>query len=234
MGHTQGKPAPVKFSIQPLVCICLLGLPFASPAHDIITTKLTYSRDISRIFAKRCTGCHAASSSIPLHSYETVRPWAVDIKEQVLSRQMPPWGAVKGFGNLSHDAGLTEEEILIIAAWVVGGAPQGNPALLPAAKPVTLPPAQANRPLHDVCQVSKQIKITQSLELAGIRPQNSGPVISAKIIVALPDGSTMPLLWLFHYDPKWKQVFQFRSPIPLPVGSVIQSDIPLQYTLLRK
>lgn len=65
----------------------LLVMPLA--AHDIITTKLTYAREVSRIFARRCVSCHGANSSIPLTSYQEVRPWAVDIKEQVLARSMP-------------------------------------------------------------------------------------------------------------------------------------------------
>ena len=79
--------------------------------------------------ALRVVPCRNAS--IPLVSYETVRPWAVAIKEQVLSRAMPPWGAAKGFGDLSPDGALSQEEILIISAWVVGGAPEGDPATLP-------------------------------------------------------------------------------------------------------
>src|SRR3954470_19871427 len=110
---------------------CALGLTARLAAHDVITTKLTFSRDIYRVFASRCLTCHGTGSSIPLTTYEEVRPWAVSIKEQVLSRSMPPWGAVKGFGDLSPDHGLSQEEIMIIAAWVIGGAPQGNPALLP-------------------------------------------------------------------------------------------------------
>src|SRR6266481_4227814 len=96
----------------------LLILPVM--AHDIITTKLTYTRDVSRIFQRRCISCHGPGSSIPLTSYDEVRPWAVAIKEQVLARSMPPWGAVKGFGDFSPDRALTQDEILIIAAWVVG------------------------------------------------------------------------------------------------------------------
>ncbi len=111
----------------------LLLLALTLQAHDTITTKLTFTRDVSRIFARRCLACHGATASIPLVTYEQARPWAVGIKEQVLSRQMPPWGAVKGFGNLSPDNGLSQEEILLIAAWVVGGAPKGNPSLLPEA-----------------------------------------------------------------------------------------------------
>src|SRR5689334_16103235 len=36
----------------------LLGLSLSTAsAHDIITTKLTYTRDISRIFNRRCVSC---------------------------------------------------------------------------------------------------------------------------------------------------------------------------------
>jgi len=76
------------------VWICALAQTLL--AHDIITTNLTYARDISRILVRHCSSCHGAQSTIPLTSYEQVRPWAVGIKEQVLSRAMPPWGAVKG------------------------------------------------------------------------------------------------------------------------------------------
>ncbi|HWD97580.1 MAG TPA: hypothetical protein VG345_01025, partial [Bryobacteraceae bacterium] len=113
-----------------LALVC--GL-FATPllAHDVITTKLTWSRDISRVFARRCLECHGAKASIPLTTYEQARPWAVDIKEQVLGRAMPPWGAVKGFGDLAPDNALSQEEMLMIAAWVVGGAPEGDAAFAP-------------------------------------------------------------------------------------------------------
>src|SRR3954449_13223643 len=116
-----------------ILCAAIGWLAFAVPfqAHDVITTNLTFARDVSRIFASHCTSCHGSGTNIPLTTYEEARPWAVSIKEQVLSRAMPPWGAVKGFGDLSPDHGLSQEEIMIIAAWVIGGAPQGNPALLP-------------------------------------------------------------------------------------------------------
>src|SRR5262249_49561686 len=54
------------------------------------------------------------------------------IKEQVLSRRMPPWNAVEGFGEFKDDRSLSQEEIEIFAEWVEGGAPEGNPAYLPA------------------------------------------------------------------------------------------------------
>ena len=64
-----------------------------------------------------------------LLTYESARPWAKAIKEEVLNRRMPPWGAVKGFGDFRDDPSLTQDEITRIAEWVEGGAPEGDPAL---------------------------------------------------------------------------------------------------------
>lgn len=198
-------------------------------AHDIITTNLTFTRDISRIFDRRCTTCHGPSSQIPLNTYEQARPWAVAIKEQVLSRSMPPWGAVKGFGNLRPDHALTQEEIMIIAAWVIGGAPQGDPAWLP--KQAKGKPASPPRAIKNALTGGNQINLSQPIVVAGIRPLADSVVESARITARLPNGSIQPLVWLYHYDPKWNRDFFFREPIRLPKGAVIETTAPVRFIL---
>jgi hypothetical protein len=198
-------------------------------AHDIITTKLTYTRDISRIFAKRCVACHASGASIPLTSYQEVRPWAVDIKQQVLSRQMPPWGAVKGFGDFAPDDGLSQEELLIVAAWVLGGAPEGDPKLLPSSSKASPPPHAASSP--KTLTVDTQSKLPRAITLAGIKPLSTGEIASTRVTANFPDGYIEPLLWLFQYDSKWDRTFHLRQPLQLPAGTVIQADSPLRFRL---
>lgn len=209
------------------ICTILITSAVAIQAHDVITTKLTYSRDISRIFARRCVVCHGANSSIPLTSYETVRPWAVAIKEQVLSRTMPPWGAVKGFGDLSPDGALSQEEILIIAAWVVGGAPQGDPATLPKTPPSAT--TWSNGSFTSALQISTKAILARPIALAGLRPNANTK--SARITARLPDGKIEPLVWLYHYDARSQRTFRFRTPILLPAGTVVEATSPVQYTL---
>ena len=203
-------------------CRALLG-------HDIITTKLTYARDVSRILNQRCLECHHAGSSIRLTTYQEVRPWAVSIKEQVLSRAMPPWGAVKGFGDLAPDHALSQEEMLIIAAWVIGGAPLGDPALAP--QPADAPKTPTPSGLTDVLSVTTRVRLAKPLDVSAIKPVPLGKVVSVRIIARLPDGSTEPLLWLYQYAPSWKTAFRFRTPIHLPAGTEIESNMPLQYML---
>lgn len=205
----------------------LFTIPAA--AHDIITTNLTYSRDIARIFARRCIACHGAKASIPLTNYEQVRPWAVDVKEQVLNRTMPPWGAVKGFGNLAPDSGLTQEEILILSAWVVGGAPEGDPAMLPKNAAATPPPKLPR--LTDALHVSTRTTLLKPLIVSGIEPVAKSVVTSNRITATLPDGRIEPIVWFYEYDPKQAHVFHFREPLKLPAGTVIRATSPLEYKL---
>jgi mono/diheme cytochrome c family protein len=73
--------------------------------HDFGST-ITWNREISRLFFDRCATCHReGGSSFPLLTYQDVQPRVVAIKNAVLSRRMPPWGAVKGFGEFRNDRG---------------------------------------------------------------------------------------------------------------------------------
>jgi hypothetical protein len=142
---------------------------------------------------------------------------------------MPPWGAVKGFGNFKPDHALTQEEILIIAAWVIGGAPQGDPDWLPKqahGKPASPPPT-----LKNILTGGNRETLTEPIRVAAIRPLADAKVESAKITAHLPNGAIQPLIWLYQYDPKWNRDFLFREPISLPKGAIIETSAPVRYVL---
>ena len=44
---------------------------------------------------------------------------------------MPPWGAVKGFGDFRNDQALTPEQLELIVSWADGGVPEGEEKDLP-------------------------------------------------------------------------------------------------------
>src|SRR5579863_9315469 len=139
----------------------------AAPAHDIITTPITWDREISRIVYERCASCHhEGGQAFSLMTYAEARPWAVAIKEEVLERRMPPWGAVKGFGDFRDDQALTPEQLELIVDWEEGGAPEGEPKDLPppAAQSAHAGPA---RPADQV-MVSGDTKLSRPLTLAGL------------------------------------------------------------------
>jgi hypothetical protein len=94
--------------------------------HVPITTKIVFNREIAQIFQKKCFQCHTDGNvSVPLTTYREARPWAVAIKEEILERRMPPWGAASGYGHFANDMSLTGREISLILSWADGGAPSG-------------------------------------------------------------------------------------------------------------
>ena len=78
---------------------------------------------------------------MPLTTYELARPWARAIREEILERRMPPWGAVEGFGHFSNDVSLTQREMDIILSWADGGAPSGVLKVEENIPPVFVPAA---------------------------------------------------------------------------------------------
>src|SRR5882724_270317 len=152
--------------------VCIVGVGISLSAHDVFSTKITWSREISRIVNKRCASCHReGGSSFALTTFEQARPWAKAIKEEVLERRMPPFGAIKGFGDLANDEALTQEEIHLIADWVEGGSPEGDAALLEKN------PDFGPHPSHEsksgaqlVVHGSRTLK--QPMTIAAIRPKD--------------------------------------------------------------
>lgn len=194
-------------------------------AHDPITTKITFSKEISRLFQKRCVSCHyeGGKAPMPLDSYESARPWAKAIKEEVLERRMPPWGAVKGFGAFRNDHALSQEEISIIADWVEGGAPEGDPKYLPAKAhdhPTAVKPQGLRLPVTTVAAIQKASR------LVSIQPRAKTDIAVARLVAELPDGSIEPLLWLRNYKSEWNRTFELRQPLQVPAGTKLRVEPP--------
>lgn len=111
-----------------LIAFCLL-FPHPGGAHEPITTKVMFNKEIIRIFQRSCLGCHSAGkieAEIPLSTYDEARPWAKAIKEEVLEKRMMPYQTVKGYGAFRHDYALSQRELDLIVSWVEGGAPRGE------------------------------------------------------------------------------------------------------------
>jgi mono/diheme cytochrome c family protein len=218
--------------IERLIGLLVLGAcvaPFASQAHDI-TTRVTWNREISRIFYARCASCHRpGGEAFPLLTYEQANAWTAAIKDSVLSRRMPPWGAVKGFGEFKNDGALTQEEITLIALWVTGGAPEGNPDNL-ATQP-TIPPRPALAEPHDRIDVSGDYRFGAPLVIAGFTVAAPPTRDSAQITIRFPDGHIEPLVWLYHFQPR-QEPFLLRAPRVIPAGAELRGLSGATLTLL--
>src|SRR5260370_18302268 len=201
--------------------ISFLLLPFLCFGHEVITTKLTWTQEISRIVYKHCASCHRKGGAAPmaLITYDESRPWATAIRDEVAERRMPPWGAVKGFGQFRDDQSLTDPEIEMLVLWVEGGAPKGDDIYLP---PVPATPAVSNTPhLTRGITVRGETTLARGIAAAGIAPRAMEPGASIQIVARLPDGSVENLLWLRNNRTESKRTFYFTEPVALPKGTLI-------------
>src|SRR6476646_11475605 len=105
--------------MRKLIFAMLLAVPSAafaagpSTALGAGTPAPTFSKDVAPIFNKSCVECHRPTMFAPmsLTTFDAARPWAKSIKQRVVSRAMPPWGADPAHGTFKNDPRLTEKEI---------------------------------------------------------------------------------------------------------------------------
>jgi mono/diheme cytochrome c family protein len=109
-----------------------LGLSGVARAAD---APVTFTKDVAPILYKSCVECHRPTMFAPMSllTYDDARPYARSIKQRVVSRIMPPWGADPAHGEFKNDPRLSQAEIDTIAAWVDGGAVKGSDADMPKA-----------------------------------------------------------------------------------------------------
>lgn len=190
----------------------------AAAAHDIITTPITWGHEISTMVEKHCVSCHQPKGkAFSLLTYQDVRPWAVAIREEVLERTMPPWGAVKGFGDFGNDNSLTPEEIELIVKWTEGGVPEGNEKSLKFIAPEKKVPKPKG-----AISVSGAQRLDRPFLLGGLFPERVPSGAEFRITAELPNGAVVPLLWLKDYRAEFGHDFWLRNPMTLPAGTIIQ------------
>jgi hypothetical protein len=214
--------------------IVIIGACATAQAHDIITTPVTWDREISRIFYSRCIACHReGGTAFSLVEYKETFPWRTAIKEEVLERRMPPWGAVKGFGDFRNDQALTPEQLELITSWSQGGSPEGEEKDLPPKDKLdemmqdsawSGSAARVDRRTGEIV-ASGDFKLIKPFTLDGLALKTLPADSSFQIIAELPDGQIEPLLWIDGYKPEFAHPFLFRIPLELPSGTVI-SGIP--------
>ena len=201
-------------------CLLVLATGCLAYGHDVITTKVTFDREIIRLFNSHCISCHReGGTAFSLATYKDARPWAKAIGEEVLQRRMPPWGAVKGFGDFRNDQGLTSEELELIVSWVDGGVPEGNDKDIPPAPKIA---EEKHTHRKGEIMVEGETKLARAFSLDGLWPMQVPEKSSIKVVAQLPDGSILPLLWLKEYKASFGHPFLLRNPPDLPAGTIIR------------
>jgi mono/diheme cytochrome c family protein len=121
----------IKWLGRTALTVALAGTAISATAKDAPT----FTKDIAPIIFNNCTACHRAGEVAPfaLQGYADVKKRAMTIVEVTQKRFMPPWKAEAGFGEFHDERRLTEAQIALLKAWHEAGAPEGNPADLPAS-----------------------------------------------------------------------------------------------------
>jgi hypothetical protein len=125
-----------------VVALAVVAFSAPVPAGQVAThgDSVTFTKDIAPILQRSCQNCHRPDSVAPMSllTYEDTRPWAKSMKYRTSLRTkpnaMPPWFMEKNIGIQQYkgDISLSDAEIAKIATWADSGAPQGNPADMPA------------------------------------------------------------------------------------------------------
>jgi hypothetical protein len=208
---------------QIVVILVWVGTSLSATAHDVISTKVTWSREISRIILERCVSCHnEKGSAFSLSTYQAARPWAKAIKEETLERRMPPFAAIKGFSDLKDDQSLTQEQLKLIANWVEGGAPEGDLRLLPPP-PVPHPAAPDDQETNELLLDGEIVQ--HPVTVTAVRPKTLREGSTVQVIAVRADGGVTPLIWIYNFNPKFERTYYFRNPVILPAGTRIVTSV---------
>ena len=238
------------FVAAAIVCAAaaaLLSVP-AVLAHDPISTKVTWEGEIKRLIDARCVSCHSPGGRAPmsLTTYEEARPWARAIREEVLTRRMPKWHVVRGYGDFVNDPSLSSFEVALFAAWADGGAPKappprpvdpkGTPATAAAAiRRIVTPQAVPEKaePLHRAVEIPCTTRTLPAGRVVGLKPVLAKGA-DMKATLTRADGSLEPLLWVRSFDPQFAETYRLRRPLEVTRAMRVEMDVaaPCRLTVL--
>jgi hypothetical protein len=164
--------------------VTLLLAPRHTSAHETLTTTVLFDREIVRILSKHCVMCHTEGGpSFPLGTYEQSWLQRRPIRADVISRHMPPWSAVPGYGEFSNDNSLTLRETQFIVSWVEGLGPRNSGTVFSNVAGAT-PSAKEVRATADFGHWSLgQPSLKRQLAPTIIEPKQTG--FTKKIVVDL-------------------------------------------------
>lgn len=119
--------------MRPAGLLALTAIAAAASACSRPDVAPTFAANVAPVIYTKCAPCHhdGGAGPFPLTTYDQVRRRTRQIARVTGRRYMPPWPPVAGHGDFVGERRLSDQEIAMLAAWVKGGAPQGDPAVAP-------------------------------------------------------------------------------------------------------
>lgn len=93
--------------------------------------EVSYVKELAPILQAKCVVCHRPGDigSWVMSDYKKVKGMSAMMREVILARRMPPWGADPHFGKFADDrapAGLSVAEARTLLRWIEQGSPRGE------------------------------------------------------------------------------------------------------------
>lgn len=112
-------------SAASLVVAAVGAWPRPASSHETVNTTVLFDREIVRILNSHCVMCHAAGGpSFPLTTYEEAWLQRKKMTAAVISRHMPPWPALSGYGSFKNANVVTLRESQFLVSWMEGLGPR--------------------------------------------------------------------------------------------------------------
>lgn len=180
-------------------------------------TAPTFHGEVRPILRRACARCHSEDgiAGFSLDTYQEVIQLADRVRDQVVSRQMPPWKPAHCCAEYANDNSLSAAEIGVIAAWIDQGMAPGEPVEpapiepgglsridLEIAMPEPFLPVPPEGTLDQTRCFALDWPLQQEVAVTGleIAPGNPGVVHHALVLVAAPS-QTARLAELDAADP---------------------------------
>ena len=111
--------------------VTMAAIAVASPrrvsSHETVNTTVLFDREIVRVLNSHCVMCHVEGGpSFPLATYEDVWLQRRKISADVISRHMPPWPAISGYGRFANENVVTLRESQFVVSWMEGLGPRNS------------------------------------------------------------------------------------------------------------
>jgi Tfp pilus assembly protein PilF/mono/diheme cytochrome c family protein len=73
--------------------------------------------------------------------------------------------------------------------------------------------------------VTRSLELPSDVELLAVMPHAHYLAREVRFNAALPDGKSLSLLWIPHWDFNWQEVYHYREPVHLPRGARLELSI---------
>jgi len=116
-----------------IACVALVPADNSRPPAKAGTRAVTFAKDVAPILYDKCTRCHHEGEVAPfsLVTYADAKSKAKTIAAVVGQKFMPPWQE-QSHGEFANERKLTADQISTLTDWAAQGAPEGDPAAIPA------------------------------------------------------------------------------------------------------